>query len=427
MKAKESLAKLTKDFLKYYDRNEREFRHDWYTIHEWNEKMANKRIRATYPRVYEWFGDGIYEKISNVDINSNFVENKEFPLIRSRNAFEIYFNYYIQEIFIESTRKGGSDKTDLIDKYCEEFIKKISRDKAIFTSLTVLQGLGFEETPIDISEKSTIEEITDREREVLMNSNLMVGGNSLQRYLNIQENVFAIKSSFEVNIEDLKPKQRPRFAVGTMALREEKENISQSLRLLGYGKFTDRISIMLNKTFWNMTSTTSSSMDSPIGRWGQQQEVPQERFNKLIEIYELISEVKEDEVDEGFRVGLERFKSSYSKTNNTDALVDCVIGIEALISTGRSDNWGDIKRRTAFILDDFDLYDSLDKFWDERNTAVHGQEANVSNDEQDEVRDVLRRLLLSNVETRLTQDLNSAEQAQKVDSEIKEAIKDIEE
>jgi len=132
--------------------------------------------------------------------------------------------------------------------------------------------------------------------------------------------------------------------------------------------------------------------------------------------------VSKADVDEGLRVAIDRLESSYQNVSNADGVVDAVIGIEALLSSGHGGSFQEVRRKAAILSSEKANYSELGRIQSLRNKTVHGEETQVVKEDLEQVRNLLTVLLDRVLSITIERDITRSEVVDLLDNAITETV-----
>jgi len=408
------LSEAVQEFLEYALHKQEKIFHKEYDIYQWTE---DGRMVATYtvtvPSVRESAEDPANELETVYSLIDTIASDDDIPLIQSQTGAIKAFNRLIEEIRIEANR----GKTEEL-RNDPEFWSALHSDEARIEYVAPIIGLSFD-GDVQITNSLIIRRLNDFEKELILNTKDLGGGSiALRRAVQLGNLTHAAVYQNPTTVED---GWAGGVKISTNIGQEAKntlENVRVALRLLHPEGFQMSTWHILDKTFYPAV-VSSHEMHGSIATGGIAEPEPASNANKIVKYYQLVSEANEDE---GLRVAIDRLESSYRKVSNADGVVDAVIGIEALLSSGRSGSFQEVRRRAAILAGEKATYSELGRLQSLRNATVHGEETQVDQEDLQQARNLLTILLDRVITTTIEENISRSDVIDVLDATITKTV-----
>jgi len=344
------------------------------------------------------------------------VADDNIPLIQSTNTAAKCFDRIIREVQIESNRgEGEGEELQNLSDLCDGISSKEQKIEYI----APLVGLSFD-APVQLANNLEIRRLTNFEKELILNARDLGGGSVGIRQTTRAGNLThaAIYNGSAIPEEEWKGG----LSLITTFSREAQEalnNLRISLRLFPRAnEFRMDTWHALDKTFYPVIINSHES-----ARAGTQHSftdpISVSNPEELVEYYELVSAVGEDE---GLRVAIDRLESSHKKISNADCVVDAIIGVEALLSTGAGGSFREVRRRAAVLSGKKSTYSELGRLQNLRNRTVHGQTTQVDRNDLNQAQTLLSTIVRRIMELMIKRDLSREQIISELDAAIEGVI-----
>lgn len=283
-------------------------------------------------------------------------------------------------------------------------------------------GLSFE-SPVELNDNLEIRPVSDFEKELALNAPNLGGGSVALRRVIVTGNLTHAAVYTVERVPDGGWNSGMSVASGFgKTVYEELETLQTALRLCYPGQFEMGIWHMIDKTFYPVVVSSHEEHGMSLySSTGEPDTIRDE--DRLKDYYQKVSKVNED-VDEGLRVAIDRLESSSRKTSNADGVVDAVIGIEALLSSGRSGRFQEVRRRAAVLSKEKATYSELGHLQNLRNATVHGTETRVDRSDLEEAQELLSTLISRTIELMIERDISRETIVKEVDAAIERVIQE---
>lgn len=416
MISEEDLHEAVKEFTKYSLNEPREqIQRREYKIYNWTD---DGRMGSTETFAVPWTRSWLEEPREDVPKIENLIENlvsdEDCPLIKSRSDATRAFNRVIRGIRIE-TRREGNDKLRSSSEILEDF----HSDTGQIEALSPIIGLTFEKS-IQIEDNLKIRRVTELEKELMLNQGNLGGGSvTISKGLEIGSvthvAAYEVPASTEENrwVGGL-----ARISDRGKEVHNKFDNLRIALRLFQSAEFQMGVLYMIDRTFYPSVFNAQEE-----GGLGIQSSLTEPKLvsktDDLEEYYELVSKMDEDE---GLRVAINRLESSYRNVSHADSVVDSLIGIEALLSSGPGGGFREVRRRAAVLSQSKSTYSELGRLQNLRNATVHGEETQVDRTDLEEARDLLSTILGRVIELTIERGMPREEILKDLDSAIEKVM-----
>lgn len=411
---KETFTESLHEFLEYSVREPEQIRHKEYEIFQWTEdgRVANTRTVAV-PSAREWAKEPHDDATKIGSLVEALVADDNIPMIQSQTEAARMFNRVIEEIRIEANR-GDSDEL----RNDPDIWNALYSEETTIEYVAPIVGLGFDDH-IQITDDLVIRRLSEFEKELMLNAKAMGGGSvNLQTAIQIGNLTHAAVHKNTPTVEDgWEDSLAISFGISPED-QEELKNLRVALRLIHPEGFNMSIRHVVDRTFYPSV-ISSHEMHGSIAPGGFAEPQSVSNADRVVEYYQLVSEADEDE---GLRVAIDRLESSYQKVSNADGVVDVVIGIEALLSSGRSGSFQEVRRRAAVLSGKKASYSELGRLQNLRNATVHGEETQVNHDDLQHARDLLSVLLSQVIRITIEEDITRVDVIEVLDEAITKTV-----
>lgn len=318
-----------------------------------------------------------------------------------------------------------SNRRNQYQEIVSKFIEELSQEKWRIKAITVIEGLNFEEDKIKLSGRSNIEKMDLSDRELLINNtNSSSIPSYLHRHLRSQEEFYILRTTVKKDvsgglesIEDILTSDN-----NIQILQNERDILENTLKLQVRERFRLGTMFFFDKTMNKKLSVIETDSTRNQSHIAARETAEHDITQSIIDTFQLLKEYEGD--DEGLKIALGRYSSTLDKLENTDTLIDCFIGLEALLSANENDSLSQIIERIAYVIGDYSAYEMMSSFKDKRNKVVHGSEVKFKKSEMDKIRKITADTILEVLEEKVDNQVSSREQAQNVDKEFIEFLRD---
>ncbi|MFD1643955.1 HEPN domain-containing protein [Halohasta litorea] len=414
MFSEELLSEAIQEFLEYSYHEYRKVRHKDYEIYRASENGQMGTTRSIdVPSARELAQDPPDEVTKICPLIEALVTDDDISLIQSEIGAAKAFNRVIKETRIESDR--GATEESQIDP---DFWDTLRSDEATIVYIAPIIGLSFDDN-VQITDDLVIRHLSEFEKELMLNTMDLGGGSvALRRAIQIghlthaavYENTTTVDNGWEGGITIMSDIDQE--------AQDALENLKIALRLIHPEGFQMSTWHIIDKTFYPSVISSHEKHGSRASG-GIEKPVLVSNPDKIVEYYQLVSEAN---VDEGIRVAIDRLESSYRKVSNADGVVDAVIGIEALLSSGRSGSFREVRRRAAILAGEKATYSELGRLQGLRNATVHGENTQADKEDLQQARDLLAVLLDQVITTSIQKEITRDDVIDVLDAAITKTV-----
>lgn len=396
----------------FYQEKDNHSRWQQYVIHEWNDDgKIESRQTVSFPILKNWSEDPPPEESKRNELLDLVIHDDDVPLIESRESAGKAFELLLKNAEIESAR--GEQVTGA------ELKSKLHRTQATGKMILPLVGASFDDQ-IQLTDELTIRPVSSREKELIMNKT-EIGAGSFGVSKSIMHgdltHAAIYESSFSPNDEWHGGLQIMSNIGGDS--QEKFESLENALRLSHTERILTGARYSLDETFYPEVYGTSEK--NRAGTFGSFGATNFSNTDELKRCFHLISNLDEDE---GIRVALERLESAFRHRSHADNVLDSIIGIEALISSGNGGSFREVRRRVAVLSGDKSTYSELGHLQSLRNSTAHGDDTNVEKGDVLQARELLSTLIIRILEIKQDKGILREKILTKLDETIEAVIED---
>jgi hypothetical protein len=381
----EQLSEAIQEFLEYSSRHPERVYHTQHELCEWtDDRRLDSSHLVTVPSANATEED-VFDEVPELgSLVDALVTDDDISLIQSHRGALKAIDRIIKERRAESNRPNADDQPEVSDP-----VDILRSDKAHTEYIAPIIGLSFEDR-ITITDDLTIRPLTDLEKELILNARTIGDGSvALRRAAKLGNvtntaafgSVTAVDDGWEGGIS--------LSADISQEAPDALEDLKTALRLTHPEGFRMDVWHLVDRTLYPSILNSKEEHGSNE-YYGTTEPEPTTNTDGIVDSYHMVSET---DLDEGLRVAIDRLESSYRKVSNADGVVDAVIGIEALLSSGRSGSFQEVRRRATILSEQKATYSELGRLQTLRNATVHGEERQVSADDLHQARSLLSVLL----------------------------------
>lgn len=408
MISEQTISEAVTEVLQEDAQSPSRIRHD---VYEWSEGGRWKSRRtAPIPSVGNWSKDPPPSGSKREAFQQAVISDEDVPIVKSPQAAEKALKALVREVRIEATRDEPMRNES-------DYMKDLHSDRATGRVILPIVGVSFD-NPFSLGDNLSVRPIENIEKELILNQRDL-GGGSLGVTQSIQHGFLSHVLSFEVS---LSPGEEWNGGLALLSqagqsVHDKFENFKLAVRLLYSGRLQTSAEYHIDTTLYPDIFSAKEGARAATQVITEPETISD--IEKLKNYYSLISN---SDHDEGLRVALDRLDSAHKKVSNADNVVDIVIGIEALLSSGNGGSFREVRRRASVLAGKKSSYSELGRLQSLRNSTVHGDETQVDGNDVEQGRELLSVLIAKTLELQIANDLTREEILSKLDTAIESVI-----
>lgn len=307
----------------------------------------------------------IYKKEVGYAINMGVIEDREQKdeLIKTDTLPKFLTRYL-------SKKNEISFEEDVFDKTYKEFESYLTADSITYRGVAVLAGFEMSSELIELEDDLSIRSINESEkgrlRPFLYSQRVQSAGAD-----------YVIEKEYEVD----------KFGEDKIELAKETfENVLLALRLFPESGDVTYPGMLTKPISPFHVDQNRSRGQSLIRFFNSKYKLAEEQEEEFLEYWDKISG-QLNEPTESYRIAIDKFSNSFTRSNENDRLLDSVIALEAMyLKSGEAQEMSyRLSQRGALLLGDSkkeaeDIKNTLKRSYNKRSSLVHGSSTNIGHD-----------------------------------------------